>query len=321
MAGTFDVLRANDLIFNYVVSNWLMGQDPPAFDILAWNADSTRMPAAMHSFYLRTSTWRTSSRRASWRSPARTIDLSVDQVADLRGQRDQRPHRAVAVVLQDDGPGQRRRCASCSAAAGTSPASSTRPDPRRGTWSPTRRRLPASRRGVARGAERGGGSWWEDWARWSAEHSRARCRTRRAMGSRTPSGDRAGELRADLTRRARLTAVGRSRAALRPAGALLVAGAGRRSRRSSGALRPPARGTGCGRRWPAAPCTGCRSGPSSWHAPARWRRRPRRRGRTPASRRRRCSASSSHRVTATRVSRVTASARRNRSGEVTVCGV
>ncbi|MGO9082116.1 MAG: PHA/PHB synthase family protein [Streptosporangiaceae bacterium] len=53
MAGTFDMLRANDLIFNYVVSNWLMGQDPPAFDILAWNNDSTRMPAAMHSFYLR----------------------------------------------------------------------------------------------------------------------------------------------------------------------------------------------------------------------------------------------------------------------------
>jgi len=53
MAGTFDVLRANDLIFSYVVSNWLMGQSPPAFDILAWNADSTRMPAAMHSFYLR----------------------------------------------------------------------------------------------------------------------------------------------------------------------------------------------------------------------------------------------------------------------------
>jgi polyhydroxyalkanoate synthase subunit PhaC len=53
MAATFDLIRANDLIFSYVVSGWLMGQDPPAFDILAWNADSTRMPAAMHSFYLR----------------------------------------------------------------------------------------------------------------------------------------------------------------------------------------------------------------------------------------------------------------------------
>ena len=53
MSLTFDMLRANDLIFNYLVSNWLMGEDPPAFDILAWNSDSTRMPAAMHSFYLR----------------------------------------------------------------------------------------------------------------------------------------------------------------------------------------------------------------------------------------------------------------------------
>jgi polyhydroxyalkanoate synthase len=53
MSGTFDLLRANDLIFSYVASNWLMGQRPPAFDILAWNSDSTRMPAAMHSFYLR----------------------------------------------------------------------------------------------------------------------------------------------------------------------------------------------------------------------------------------------------------------------------
>lgn len=53
MRKTFDALRPNDLIWNYVVSSWMLGQDPPAFDILTWNADSTRMPAAMHSFYLR----------------------------------------------------------------------------------------------------------------------------------------------------------------------------------------------------------------------------------------------------------------------------
>ncbi|MDQ2757692.1 MAG: alpha/beta fold hydrolase [Actinomycetota bacterium] len=53
MAGTFDVLRPNELIFNYVVANWLMGETPAAFDILSWNADSTRMPATMHGFYLR----------------------------------------------------------------------------------------------------------------------------------------------------------------------------------------------------------------------------------------------------------------------------
>ena len=53
MATTFDLLRANDLIFNYIGPNWLEGKAPPAFDILAWNTDSTRMPAAMHAFYLR----------------------------------------------------------------------------------------------------------------------------------------------------------------------------------------------------------------------------------------------------------------------------
>lgn len=53
MAGTFDMLRANDLIFNYVVSRWLQGEPPSTFDILAWNEDSTRMPAAMHTMYLK----------------------------------------------------------------------------------------------------------------------------------------------------------------------------------------------------------------------------------------------------------------------------
>lgn len=53
MGRTFDLLRANDLIWNFVGANWLMGEDPPSFDLLAWNADGTRMPAEMHSHYLR----------------------------------------------------------------------------------------------------------------------------------------------------------------------------------------------------------------------------------------------------------------------------
>ncbi|MBB4267171.1 class I poly(R)-hydroxyalkanoic acid synthase [Roseospira visakhapatnamensis] len=53
MATTFNMLRSNDLIWSFVVNNYLMGKEPFPFDLLYWNSDSTRMPAAMHSFYLR----------------------------------------------------------------------------------------------------------------------------------------------------------------------------------------------------------------------------------------------------------------------------
>jgi polyhydroxyalkanoate synthase len=53
IARTFDLLRANDLVFRYAVEGWLMGQSPPAFDLLAWNADSTNMPGRAHAEFLR----------------------------------------------------------------------------------------------------------------------------------------------------------------------------------------------------------------------------------------------------------------------------
>jgi poly[(R)-3-hydroxyalkanoate] polymerase subunit PhaC len=52
LASVFLWLRPNDLIWPYVVNNWLAGKDPPAFDILYWNADTTRLPPALHADFI-----------------------------------------------------------------------------------------------------------------------------------------------------------------------------------------------------------------------------------------------------------------------------
>ena len=81
MAATFNLLRSNDLIWSFYVRNYLLGKDPFPFDLLYWNADSTRLPARMHSTYLRTMYLKNEFREPGGLSIAGTpIDVSTIQV-------------------------------------------------------------------------------------------------------------------------------------------------------------------------------------------------------------------------------------------------
>jgi polyhydroxyalkanoate synthase len=80
MQRSFNLLRTNDLIWNYAVSSWLMGEEPPTFDLLSWNNDSTRMPAGMHSFYLRSCYLENQLARGVMELAGQRLDLEkVDQ--------------------------------------------------------------------------------------------------------------------------------------------------------------------------------------------------------------------------------------------------
>ena len=76
MAETFNSLRANDLIWSFFVSNYLMGKAPPAFDLLFWNADQTRMPKALHMDYLRSMYGRNALTGGDFTIGGVTVDLS-----------------------------------------------------------------------------------------------------------------------------------------------------------------------------------------------------------------------------------------------------
>jgi len=168
MAGTFDMLRANDLVFNYVVSNWLLGQSPPAFDILAWNADSTRMPAAMHGFYLRKFYVENSVITGDLELAGRRIALGdiKHNVYVVSAENDHIvPWRSGYATTQLVGGPARFVLSSGGHIAGiVNP-----PGPK--NWYLTSDDVPADPDEWRRSTTRNQGSWWQDWAEWSAANA------------------------------------------------------------------------------------------------------------------------------------------------------
>ncbi|MDG5486695.1 PHA/PHB synthase family protein [Mycolicibacterium gadium] len=170
MAGTFDMLRANDLIFNYVVSNWLMGKNPPVFDILAWNADSTRMAATMHSNYLR---WLYLENRLV----AGKLELA-GQLIDLGNMK--RDVYIVSAINDHIVPWttayQTTRatggeCRFVLSSGGHIAGIVNPPTPK--AWIKVADTTPPTSDEWAAIAEQHSGSWWEDWAAWGNAHGGA----------------------------------------------------------------------------------------------------------------------------------------------------
>jgi polyhydroxyalkanoate synthase len=164
MAATFTWMRGNDLVWSYVVSSWGLGKRPPAFDVLAWNADGTRLPAAMHSQFLRACYLENALARGELELDGTRIDLArVEAPLYVLGcERDHiAPWRTAYAATQLVGGERRFVLASSGHIAGmVSPPGSPK------AYYSTRDETPADPDEWLRGAERTDGSWWEDWAAW-----------------------------------------------------------------------------------------------------------------------------------------------------------
>ena len=90
----FNLLRSNDLIWPYVINNYLKGKAPFPFDLLYWNSDATRLPAANHSFYLRNCYLDNKLTKGKMTIGDTPIDLKSRQGADLQSRDARGPHRA-----------------------------------------------------------------------------------------------------------------------------------------------------------------------------------------------------------------------------------
>ena len=174
MAGTFSMLRSNDLIWSFVVSNYLMGKDPFPFDLLYWNSDSTRMPAAMHSFYLRSMYMENRLvEPGGIEIDGTPIDLTKIKV----------PCYFISAIEDHIAPwkstymGARRFTAPVRFVLGGSGHIAGIVNPpaanKYGYWVNPAAKLPETGEAWFEGAQQNAGSWWTDWQAWVTGHDAA----------------------------------------------------------------------------------------------------------------------------------------------------
>ena len=183
LAGVFTWLRPNDLVWNYVVNNYLLGKPPPAFDILYWNQDTVRLAAGLHRDFIHIGLDNSFTRPGSSRcsaSPSTSAPSISTPISSLGSAITSSPGRAPTKGRGYSGA----TAGSCSREAVTSRRSSTR-----------RARNPARAIRVADDvsaepddflvqAPQLPGSWWPDWDAWLAERAGELKRAPKTLGNR-----------------------------------------------------------------------------------------------------------------------------------------
>jgi polyhydroxyalkanoate synthase len=188
LATTFSFLRPGELVWNYVVSNYLKGQAPPAFDLLFWNADGTNLPGPFFAWY-----FRNTYLKNRLKTPGEVvvdgypIDLgSLTMPAYIYGSREDHIvpwHAAYASTKLLRGPIRFVLGASGHIAGVINPPAKQR----RGYWAQEAKGAQDSVADDASAwlehAVEHKGSWWPDWSRWLAAQSGPMVRARKALGS------------------------------------------------------------------------------------------------------------------------------------------
>jgi polyhydroxyalkanoate synthase len=169
LAGVFAWLRPNDLIWNYWVNNYLLGKDPPAFDILYWNGDSTNLPAALHRDFIEISLDNPLVRPGALHALGTPIDLSKITVDAY----------VVAGIADHITPWE--NCYRTTQLLGSSPrfvlstsghiAALVNPPGNEKASYQLNDGNPAAAEDWLQGAAKHRGSWWTDWTAWLGERS------------------------------------------------------------------------------------------------------------------------------------------------------
>jgi polyhydroxyalkanoate synthase len=176
MADTFNALRANDLIWSFFVSNYLMGKEPKPFDLLFWNSDQTRMPKTLHLFYLKNFYQNNALARGALDLAGERLDLAkVKTPIYVQSSKEDHiaPARSVYKGARLFGGPVQFTMAGSGHIAGVinAPAANKYQH-----W--TNQALPATLEEWVAGAEEHPGSWWPHWAAWlkakSGKHVPAR---------------------------------------------------------------------------------------------------------------------------------------------------